>query len=170
MAADIWYRNMNVYFTLNGNQIEFKVTPKLTLLRLLRDELKLTGSKIGCEKGDCGSCSVIIDGELKNACIYPARNLEGKAVLTIEGICNPDGTPNDLQAAFLEHGATQCGYCTPGMIMAGEALLQKNLQPTRMEIRQAISGNLCRCTGYQQIVDAIEATAKERRPNGGSDD
>ena len=122
----------------------------------------MTGSKNGCEKGDCGSCSVIIDGELKNSCIYPARNLDGKAVLTIEGISNPDGSPNDLQQAFLDYGATQCGYCTPGMILAGEALLIKNSTPTRQEIREAIDGNLCRCTGYQQIVDAIEATARSR--------
>ena len=159
---------MNVTFELNGKLITCQVTSKLTLLRLLRDELKLTGSKIGCEKGDCGSCSVIVDGELKNACIYPARNLDGKRVLTIEGIANPDGSPNDLQQAFLDYGATQCGYCTPGMIMAGEALLLRNLEPTRQEIREAIVGNLCRCTGYQQIVDAIEATARTRRLRGGA--
>lgn len=158
---------MEVSFELNGNVIRCEVTPKLTLLRLLRDELKLTGSKNGCEKGDCGSCSVIIDGEIKNSCIYPARNLDGKVVLTIEGIANLDGSPNDLQAAFLEYGATQCGYCTPGMIMAGEALLIQNAAPSRAEIREGIAGNLCRCTGYQQIVDAIEATAKSRQ-NGGA--
>ena len=158
---------MNVTFELNGKAITCEVTSKLTLLRLLRDELKMTGSKNGCEKGDCGSCSVIIDGELKNSCIYPARNLDGKVVQTIEGITQPDGSPNDLQQAFLDYGATQCGYCTPGMIMAGEALLIRNLTPTRNEIRAAIVGNLCRCTGYQQIVDAIEATAKSRR-NGGA--
>jgi aerobic-type carbon monoxide dehydrogenase small subunit (CoxS/CutS family) len=111
---------------------------------------------------------VIIDGELKKACIFPARNLEGTHVLTIEGACQPDGSPNDLQLAFLEHGATQCGYCTPGMILAGEALLSRNLNPSRQEIREAIAENLCRCTGYQQIVDAIEATASARRQNGGA--
>ncbi len=158
---------MEVTFVLNSKPITCQVTTKLTLLRLLRDELKLIGSKMGCEKGDCGSCSVIVDGELKNSCIYPARNLEGKVVLTIEGIAKPDGSPNDLQQSFLDHGATQCGYCTPGMIMAGEALLLHNLTPTRQEIREAIVGNLCRCTGYQQIVDAIEATAQSRR-NGGA--
>ncbi|MBC8504606.1 MAG: (2Fe-2S)-binding protein [Chloroflexi bacterium] len=138
----------------------------LTLLRLLRDNLKLTGSKNGCEKGDCGSCSVIVDGELKNACIYPARQLDGKRVLTIEGLSAPDGSPSDLQEAFLDYGATQCGYCTPGMIMAGEALLINNPTPTRSEIRKYIVGNLCRCTGYQQIVDAIEATALSRQSGG----
>jgi carbon-monoxide dehydrogenase small subunit len=153
---------MEITFKLNGKMVTCKVTQKLTLLRLLRDDLKLTGTKNGCEQGDCGACSVIIDGSLEKSCIYPARNLEGKEVLTIEGVTNPDGTPNDMQQSFLEHGATQCGYCTPGMIMAGEALLLKNNDPTRQEIREAISGNLCRCTGYQQIVDAIEATAKSR--------
>lgn len=159
---------MEVSFTLNGQHITCRVTPKLTLLRLLRDELQLTGTKHGCKKGDCGACSVIIDGELKKACIYPARNLGGTNVLTIEGLCQSDGSPNDLQQAFLEHGATQCGYCTPGMILAGEALLQRNLNPSRQDIREAIAGNLCRCTGYQQIVDAIEATASARRRNGGA--
>ena len=158
---------MEVTFELNGKSITCQVTSKLTLLRLLRDELRLTGTKMGCEKGDCGSCSVLVDGELKNACIYPARNLDGKVVLTIEGVSSPDSAPNDLQRAFLDHGATQCGYCTPGMIMAGEALLLHNLEPTRQEIREVIAGNLCRCTGYQQIVDAIEATAQGRRNGGG---
>lgn len=153
---------MEVTFILNGRKIVVEITPKLTLMRLLRDELKLTGTKCGCEKGDCGACSVIVDGELQKSCLYPARNLEGRTVLTIEGICRSDGSPNDLQQAFLEYGATQCGFCTPGMVMAGEALLAKNLHPSRGEIREAIAENLCRCTGYQQIVDAIEATAKRR--------
>jgi aerobic carbon-monoxide dehydrogenase small subunit len=151
-----------VQFTLNGAQITVQVKPKLTLLRLLRDDLKLTGSKIGCENGTCGSCSVIIDGELKNACLFPARNLDGKNVLSIEGLIDGQGKPNDLQQAFLDAGATQCGYCIPGMIMAGEALLMHNLNPTRQQIREAISGNLCRCTGYLQIIEAIETTAKNR--------
>lgn len=157
---------MEITFKLNGKMATCTVTPKLTLLRLLRDDLKLTGTKNGCEQGDCGACSVIIDGSLEKSCIFPARNLEGKEVLTIEGVTNPDGSPNDMQQSFLDYGATQCGYCTPGMIMAGEALLLKNSNPTRQEIRKAISGNLCRCTGYQQIVDAIEATAKSRLKGG----
>ena len=157
---------MEISFELNGKSITCQVTSKITLLRLLRDELKLTGSKNGCEKGDCGACSVIINGDLKNACIIPARNLDGKKVLTIEGVANPDGSPNDLQQAFLEYGGTQCGYCTPGMIVAGQALLLNNQNPARTEIREAIGGNLCRCTGYHQIVDAIEATAIKRRNRG----
>lgn len=157
---------MEITFTLNGKRTVAKVNPKMTLLRLLRDELHLTGTKNGCEKGDCGSCSVIVDGELTRSCIYPAKNLNGRTVLTIEGIVNSDGSPNDLQQAFLENGATQCGFCTPGMIIAGEVLLAKNSNPTRIEIREAISGNLCRCTGYQQIVDAIEETAEKRLQEG----
>ena len=157
---------MEITFNLNGKHTVAKISPKITLLRLLRDELQLTGTKCGCEKGDCGSCSVIVDGELIRSCIYPAKNLNGRTVLTIEGIANLDGSPNDLQQAFLENGATQCGFCTPGMIIAGEALLVKNAKPTRKEIREAIAGNLCRCTGYQQIVDAIEETAKKRRQEG----
>lgn len=157
---------MEVTFELNGKPITCQVTPKLTLLRLLRDELKLTGAKPGCEKGDCGACSVIVDGKLEKSCLYPARNLDGKVVLTIEGIANPDGSPSDLQLAFLEYGATQCGYCTPGMIMAGEALLRQNSNPTRQQIRAAIAENLCRCTGYLQIIEAIEATAQKRQKEG----
>ena len=153
---------MEVTFKLNGETVTCPVTAKLTLLRLLRDDLNMTGTKNGCEHGDCGACSVIVDGKLEKSCLYPARNLDGKEVLTIEGVSNPDGSPGDLQQAFLDAGATQCGYCTPGMIMAGEALLLKNSDPTRQDIREAISENLCRCTGYQQIVDAIQATAKSR--------
>jgi carbon-monoxide dehydrogenase small subunit len=158
---------MEVIFKLNGKTVTCPVTTKTTLLRLLRDDLNMTGTKNGCEHGDCGACSVIVDGKLEKSCIYPARNLNGKEVLTIEGVSNADGTPSDLQQAFLDAGATQCGYCTPGMIMAGEVLLLKNNNPTRQDIREAISENLCRCTGYQQIVDAIQATAKSRL-NGGA--
>jgi carbon-monoxide dehydrogenase small subunit len=157
---------MQITFELNGRPVTCQVTSKQTLLRLLRDELRLTGAKPGCEKGDCGACSVIVDGKLEKSCLYPARNLEGKVVLTIEGIANPDGSPNDLQQAFLDHGATQCGYCTPGMILAGEALLRQNPNPTRQQIRTAIAGNLCRCTGYLQIIEAIEATAQKRQKEG----
>ncbi len=157
---------MEVTFKLNGETVTCAVTQKLTLLRLLREDLKLTGTKNGCEQGDCGACSVIIDGKLEKSCIYPARNLEGKAVLTIEGVSKPDGTPGDMQQAFLDAGATQCGYCTPGMVLAGEVLLMNNSDPTRQEIREAISENLCRCTGYQQIVDAIQAAAKARLSGG----
>jgi carbon-monoxide dehydrogenase small subunit len=153
---------MDLEFTLNGRPITVTVDPDLKLVHLLRDELGLTGTKIGCEIGLCGACSVLLDGVLVKSCTLPVLRVAGRSVVTIEGIQAPDGGPNDLQQAFLEHGATQCGYCTPGMVLAGEALLRHNPQPTREEIRRAIAGNLCRCTGYQQIVDAIEATAQLR--------
>jgi aerobic-type carbon monoxide dehydrogenase small subunit (CoxS/CutS family) len=153
---------MNISFTLNRKPTTINVPPKMVLLNILREILGLTGTKAGCEIGSCGACTVIVDGEMQNSCTYPASSLAGKTVLTIEGLSVPDGTPNDLQLAFLEHGAVQCGYCIPGMIMAGESLLASNPTPSRTEIRQALVGNLCRCTGYVQIVDAIDATAKQR--------
>lgn len=153
---------MKLVFVVNGNPTDIDISEEMTLLTLLRDVLGLTGTKRGCEIGQCGACSVLVDGKLVRSCITPAREVQGRSVVTIEGVSLPDGGPNDLQQAFLDHGATQCGFCTPGMIIAGEALLLRTLTPTREEIRQAISGNLCRCTGYQQIVDAIEATAKQR--------
>jgi len=131
-------------------------------MALLRDYLGLTGTKGGCEVGECGACSIILDGKLVGSCTILAPQVNGRAVITIEGICGPDNSPNDLQENFIDYGAVQCGYCIPGMVLAGEALLKKTLQPTRIDIREGISGNLCRCTGYQQIVDAIEVTAQER--------
>lgn len=152
---------MKITFTLNNQPTTIDVPPKRVLLDILRDDLGLTGTKAGCEIGSCGSCTVIIDGKAENSCTYPAQKLEGCQVTTIEGL-SVDNQPSDLQLSFLDHGAVQCGYCIPGFIMAGEALLGQNPAPSREEIRQAISGNLCRCTGYVQIVDAIEDTAKQR--------
>jgi carbon-monoxide dehydrogenase small subunit len=134
-----------------------------SLLTVLRDRLDLTGTKEGCGVGECGACSVLLDGRLVNSCLTLAAQADGRNVTTIEGIRGPDDGPNDLQQAFIDHGAVQCGFCIPGMVLAGEALLAANARPTRSEIRQAIAGNLCRCTGYQQIVDAIEATATKRQ-------
>ncbi|OQY34411.1 MAG: hypothetical protein B6I38_02430 [Anaerolineaceae bacterium 4572_5.1] len=165
---------MKISFTLNGNSVNVDVPSKTTLLTILRDNFGLTGAKPGCENGSCGACTVIVDGEKQKSCTFTAAKLEGCHVTTIEGISAsantadnapsgmPNSVPNDLQLAFLEHGAIQCGYCTPGMVMAGEALLAKKTTPSRTEIREAIADNLCRCTGYIQIVDAIEATAKQR--------
>lgn len=164
---------MKIEFTLNNNPVEVEAPADITLLHLLREHLGLTGSKPGCEVGECGACSVILDGRVVNSCQLLAPQVHGREVITIEGIGAPDGGPNDLQLAFLEFGAVQCGYCTPGMVVAAEAFLARHPNPTRAEIREAISGNLCRCTGYQQIVDAIEATAVRRqasppsRPAGG---
>lgn len=155
-----------IRFILNGRPVQVEAPADTTLLALLRDYLELTGTKEGCGVGECGACSVLLDGRLVNSCLTLARQAIGRQVTTIEGICGPDGSPNDLQQAFIEYGAVQCGFCIPGMVLAGEALLASHAQPTRAEIRRGIAGNLCRCTGYQQIVDAIEATAMKRGVRG----
>ena len=154
---------MHLTFTLNGEAVNLDDIPEGTpLIDLLRETLGLTGTKRGCETGTCGACSVLIDDKLTRSCRTPASAVVGHSVTSIEGIRGADGGPNDLQIAFLEHGAVQCGFCTPGMVLAGEALLRRSPTPTRDEIRRAINSNLCRCTGYQQIIDAIEATAQMR--------
>lgn len=154
---------MKIHFTLNGKQTEIEAPADSSLLVLLRDYLGLTGTKEGCSIGECGACSVLLDGRLVNSCLVLAAQADDRSVVTIEGVCQPDGSPSDLQQAFITYGAVQCGFCTPGMVLAGEALLANNPKPSRTEIREAIAGNLCRCTGYQQIVDAIEETAKNRQ-------
>ena len=144
---------------INGKAVEVTVKPTWTLLRILREELRLTGTKKGCEQGDCGACTVIMDGKAVNACLVLALQAESKEIVTIEGL----GTPDDLhplQGSFIENGAVQCGYCTPGMLMSGAALLDKNPKPNIDEIKRAISGNLCRCTGYVKIIDAIGKASK----------
>lgn len=153
---------MRIEFVLNHEQVSVDVDGRQKLVDLLRDVLGLTGTKKGCEIGKCGTCTVILDGKLAKSCLIPAKNISGKNLMTIEGVADKNGEPNDLQLSFLENGAIQCGYCTPGMVLAGEVLLASNPIPTRIEIRKAISANLCRCTGYQQIVDAIEATSFKR--------
>jgi carbon-monoxide dehydrogenase small subunit len=153
---------MVINFVLNKESISVEAPTDITLLTLLRDYLKLTGTKEACEVGECGACAVMLDGKLVNSCLIAAPSVIGREVTTIEGIHTQDGGPNDLQQNFISKGAVQCGYCTPGMVVAGEALLAKNIDPSRLEIREALAGNLCRCTGYMQIVDAIETTAKER--------
>ncbi len=153
---------MNITFTLNGAPVSIEAPADISLLKLLRDYANLTGTKEGCGVGECGACSVLLDGRLVNACLVLAPQVGGRVVTTIEGIRSSDGGPNDLQQAFIDYGAVQCGYCIPGMVLAGEALLASQPQPTRFQIREAVAGNLCRCTGYQQIVDAIEVTAAKR--------
>lgn len=154
---------MKLEFSLNHTPLVLDDLPEdLLLLDLLRDNLGLTGTKRGCDTGSCGACVVLVDGKLTRSCRTPASKVAGCHVITIEGLRDPDGGANDMQRAFVEFGAVQCGFCTPGMIIAAEALLLKNPTPSREEIRKALSGNLCRCTGYQQIVDAIEATAQRR--------
>ena len=154
---------MKIQFVLNGTPTVVEAPDGLTLLELLREELGLTGTKCGCDTGDCGVCGILFDGKLVNSCLIPIARLAGHEVMTIEGLQGPDGRLSDLQKSFLAHGAVQCGYCIPSMILAGEALLHENPNPTRAEIRAGISSVLCRCTGYQQIIDAIEETARTRR-------
>ena len=154
---------MLIEFMLNGKPATVEAPPDITLLALLRDHLNLTGPKEGCSVGECGACSVIMDGRLVNSCLVLAPQAGGSEIVTIEGIHAADDGPNDLQENFITYGAVQCGICIPGMVIAGEALLMRNPAPSRAEIRTALAGNLCRCTGYQQIVDAIEATARSRQ-------
>jgi len=148
-----------VRFVLNGKEIEVEAPPHWTLLRLLREKLGLTGTKEGCGIGECGACTVLLDGLPVNACLILVPKVEGKRVETVEGIGSRESL-HPLQRSFIEQGAIQCGFCTPGMLMSAKALLEKNPKPTREEIKEAISGNLCRCTGYQQIIEAIEAVGK----------
>ena len=154
---------MLIQFTLNGKPAAVDAPPHISFLTLIRDYLNLTGTKEGCGVGECGACSVLVDGELVNSCLMLAPKAAGRTILTIEGVSGADGSLSDLQQNFLDSGAVQCGFCTPGMVLAGEALLAHSPAPTRDEIRTALSGNLCRCTGYQQIVDAVEATARGRQ-------
>ena len=153
-------QKIKIRFTLNGQKREMKISPNLTLLELIRDELGLTGTKEGCGIGECGACTVLLDGKPVYACLTLAPKVDGREIITIEGI-GEEGKLHPLQEAFINHGAVQCGFCTPGMIMAAKALLDTNPSPSREEIKEAISGNLCRCTGYLQIVEAIEASKEE---------
>ena len=154
--------NHTIHLTLNGESCAFTVEPQETLLHVLRERAHLTGAKKGCDLGECGACTVIMDGRAVNSCCVFAIEADGSTVETIEGIGTAD-EPHPLQQAFIDAGAIQCGYCTPGMIMSAEALLRRNPDPTEDEIRLALSGNICRCSGYVQIVRAVKRAAKERR-------
>jgi len=149
---------MTISFTLNGKPERCDIPPHITLLDLLRDVLGLTGTKRGCEAGECGACTVLLDGSAVNSCLVLAPQVDGRAVLTVEGLA-PPGKLSPLQQSFIDHGAVQCGFCTPGVLMSAKDLLDHGTKPSRKEIREAIAGNLCRCTGYQQIVEAIEDVA-----------
>jgi carbon-monoxide dehydrogenase small subunit len=149
-------------FTLNGEQVEVEIEPHLTLLQLLREKLELIGTKEGCGMGECGTCTVLLDGKTINSCIFPALEVEGKSVTTIEGLIDAQGNLHPVQKAFIEYGAIQCGFCTPGMVLSAKALLDENPKPTEEEIRSGIAGNLCRCTGYLQIVQAIKAASNQK--------
>ena len=146
-------------FRLNGEPIRIEIEPYLTLLQLLRDRLELTGTKEGCGMGECGACTVLLEGKAVNSCIFPALEAEGKSVTTIEGIADAKVGLHPIQKAFMEQGAIQCGFCTPGMVLSAKALLDENPRPSGEEIRNGIAGNLCRCTGYLQIVQAIKAAS-----------
>jgi len=140
---------------VNGKAVEVMVNPTWTLLRVLREELRLTGTKKGCEQGDCGVCTVIMDGRTVNACLVLALQTDSKEIETIEGLGTADQL-HPLQKSFIKHGAVQCGFCTPGMLLSAKALLEKNADPTLEEIKRGISGNLCRCTGFAKIIKAIQ--------------
>lgn len=150
-----------IAFTLNNESIDVEIDPKWTLLYLLREVLELTGTKEGCGQGECGACTVIVDGNAINSCLYPAMEAEGKQITTIEGLAGADGTLHPLQQAFIENNGVQCGYCTSGMIMSAKALLDKKPEPTEKEIRTSIAGNICRCTGYVQIVESVKKAAEK---------
>lgn len=151
-----------ISFTLNGQQRTVEIQPFETLAYVLRERLGLTGTKIGCEEGECGACTVIVDGKAVTSCIYPAMKVDGAKVETIEGLASGEKL-HPIQEAFIEHFAVQCGYCTPGFIMSTKALLDRNPSPSDEEIKEAIAGNLCRCTGYYQILDAIKAAVAKMK-------
>jgi len=149
-----------ITFDLNGNETSLEIEDHWTLLYLLREKLGLSGTKEGCGSGECGACTVIVDGAAINACLYPAVEVEEKTVLTIEGLASPNGDLHPMQKSFVENGGIQCGFCSPGMIMSATALLEENPTPDDDEIKHAIAGNICRCTGYVQIIDAIKKAAQ----------
>jgi carbon-monoxide dehydrogenase small subunit len=150
---------MEISFVLNNKAVTIDSEPDRRVVDVLREDLQLTGTKEGCGSGECGACTILVDGESRLSCLMFAAQLKDKKIITIEGLTG-DGTLHPVQEAFVEYGAVQCGFCTPGMVMAAENLLNRNPEPTRTEIREGISGNLCRCTGYQKIVDAVEASVK----------
>jgi len=151
--------NVELSFKLNGKMVEVAVSPGTLLVDLLRENLGLTGTKVGCREGECGACTVLMDGEAVNSCLIPALKVQGREVTTIEGLQKPDGSLDPIQDAFMEAGAAQCGFCTPGMILNAKALLNSNPDPDEGEIRKALSGVLCRCTGYRKIVQAVKNAA-----------
>jgi aerobic carbon-monoxide dehydrogenase small subunit len=155
-------QGIHVATTINGDAVEYVCQPRETLLDVLRNRVGLTGAKEGCGTGDCGACSVTLDGRLVCSCLVLGAEADGRAVTTVEGL-STDGNLHPLQKKFIEHAALQCGICTPGFLVSAKALLDRNPDPSEEEIRYALAGNLCRCTGYDKIVRAVDAAAKEMR-------
>jgi carbon-monoxide dehydrogenase small subunit len=155
--------SLDVTFVLNGVGVTANVDPGARLIDLLRDSLRMTGTKEGCGEGECGACTVIVDGRAINSCLFPAAEVGGRSVTTIEGLLGPDNRLSVLQECFANLGAIQCGFCTPGMILSTKALLDRDPDPDDRRIREALVGNLCRCTGYVQIVDAVREAAARLR-------
>ena len=145
--------------TLNGQEVTLEIEPSDLLAYVLRDKLGLTGTKIGCDEGECGACTVILDGQAVDSCLLPAMKADGCEVVTVEGLAK-GGELDPLQQAFIDKGAVQCGYCTPGLLMSARALLDENPHPSEQEVKDAIAGNLCRCTGYLKIIEAIKEAAR----------
>lgn len=156
---------MPISLQVNGERIDAHVLPRLNLVDFLREHLHLTGTHIGCEHGVCGACTIRVNNEIVRACLMLAVQADNSVIETIEGLSD-SGEISDLQAAFRDRNALQCGYCTPGMLIAAQDLLKEEPEPSREQIRKHLSGNYCRCTGYQAIIDAIEATARSRRGRG----
>jgi len=157
---------LKISFVLNGKKRTVDIEPDMRVVDLLREHLHLTGAKEGCGSGECGACTILVDGESRLSCLMLAAQLEGKRITTIEGL-SKGRRLHPVQEAFVENGAVQCGFCTPGMVMTAVDLLSRNRDPSRDEIREGISGNLCRCTGYQKIVDAVEKAAQDMKTEDG---
>lgn len=157
---------LEVSLVVNGDAVTARVSPTDRLVDLLRERLDLTGTKEGCGNGECGACTVLVDGRAVNACLFPALEAEGRDVLTIEGLAGPGGALSPVQQAFVDNGGIQCGFCSPGMIMSATALLRSDPAPTDQAIRGALVGNLCRCTGYVQIVQSIRAAVSTKTATG----
>lgn len=153
--------SLPVSLRVNGESYDLLIPPWRTLLEVLREDLSLTGAKRSCQEGQCGACTVLLDGKPINSCLYLAVEAEGKEILTIEGVAKRDGGLHPLQRAFVQNGATQCGFCSPGLILAAMSLLAENPSPTEEEVRQAMVGHLCRCTGYFAIIEAILEASRE---------
>jgi len=154
-------KDLNLTFNLNGREVSKKISPNLLLVDLLRDVLNLKGTKVGCREGECGACTVLVNGEPVNSCILPAMKVAGQSVITIEGLSKEDEL-DPIQQAFIEEGAVQCGFCTPAMVLTAKALLEKNPHPDESQIRQSLSGVLCRCTGYRKIIKAVQKASLDK--------